>query len=553
MKKKIISLLLALVLVLSLLPTVAFAEMPSMQNVSISASGILSWDAVPGAAKYAVRVGKGGGDVTETSDDLNSRCAGLGFDTGDYTVNLYAMDSTGNQITETWSGTFHYVSTQEQLAVPTNLRFEGSTCKWDAVPHATSYIVALLDEGDHPLGSEFTTDTQYTFTLTAGKTYKFIVKARADGYVSSTATSSLYTYHDGEPTTEPIPITKVEVTGMPTPTVGESTAISASDVTITTVPADAFTVEHIYWWNMSDVTGDDTTFKAGKKYYLSVGLSPKEGYYFEFEDETGAKYYTGEATFNGEAPLMARALESVAGALHLYSKSMTPHTHSGTPVNGTPATCTKAGFEDYYSCACGKFFEESTCETEITDPDTWKAEGGNGYIKPTGHDWKAPTFTWAEDCKTCTIKFVCGNDASHVEQFTVDTTSKVKVEPTCEEMGTTTYTAKVLFNGTNHIQQKNVVDIPATGHDWGDWKSISRYEHQRICKNDASHVETEEHSFVKKVCEDCGYRWSVDTVVIGGKTPNNEENPNTGAPVLSMSTALVLVAGTALVLFRKKH
>ena len=95
MKKRILSLWLVFVLCLSLMPMSAFAATPSMQNVSISADGILSWDAVPGAAKYRVSVGSGGGSVTGTSDDLNNLCAGIGYDTGDYTVRLYAIDSAG--------------------------------------------------------------------------------------------------------------------------------------------------------------------------------------------------------------------------------------------------------------------------------------------------------------------------------------------------------------------------------------------------------------------------------------------------------------------------
>ena len=32
-----------------------------------------------------------------------------------------------------------------------------------------------------------------------------------------------------------------------------------------------------------------------------------------------------------------------------------------------------------------------------------------------------------------------------------------------------------------------------------------RDRHQRVCKNDASHVETENHNFDGRTCTDCGY------------------------------------------------
>lgn len=196
MRKRILSLLLCIVLCLSFAPTAVFAEdLPEMTGVTISQNGIMSWDAVAGAAKYQVIVGTGGGKVTGTSDNLSDRCARFGYDTGDYQVSLYALDSGENNIAA-WTGTFHYVSTQPALAAPTNLRFEGSTCKWDPVPNATSYMVTLYTGNQRVGEGQYVTDTQYTFTLEAGKTYKFVAEAYASGYVHSEATSDPYTFND---------------------------------------------------------------------------------------------------------------------------------------------------------------------------------------------------------------------------------------------------------------------------------------------------------------------------------------------------------------------
>ncbi|MBQ9879141.1 MAG: dockerin type I repeat-containing protein [Clostridia bacterium] len=37
--------------------------------------------------------------------------------------------------------------------------------------------------------------------------------------------------------------------------------------------------------------------------------------------------------------------------------------------------------------------------------------------------------------------------------------------------------------------------VPATGHAWGEWKEINENEHQRVCANDSSHVETAAHNW----------------------------------------------------------
>lgn len=37
------------------------------------------------------------------------------------------------------------------------------------------------------------------------------------------------------------------------------------------------------------------------------------------------------------------------------------HTHKGTLIAGKDATCTEAGSKAYYTCTCGKFFEDEAC------------------------------------------------------------------------------------------------------------------------------------------------------------------------------------------------
>ena len=175
-------------------------------------------------------------------------------------------------------------------------------------------------------------------------------------------------------------------------------------------------------------------------------------------------------------------------------KILPKHAHTGELVNGQDATCDKGGWKDYYKCSCGKVFEDESCTTEIADLEAWKLKGGNGYIGPTGHDFKEPVYKWSADNKTCYAERVCRNDSAHIETAAAKITSKVTTPATCTEIGETTYTAT--FEKTWAAEQtKTIADIPATGHKWDktsyEWSSDGKAcTAKRVCKNDSKHIET---------------------------------------------------------------
>lgn len=134
--------------------------------------------------------------------------------------------------------------------------------------------------------------------------------------------------------------------------------------------------------------------------------------------------------------------------------------HELTGVAAKAPTCTEDGYEAYWKCErCGRYFSDADGKTPIPAPTV---------IKATGHDWGEPAWTWDEDGKTATATFTCRNDASHTDTVTAAVTSTVKTDPTCTENGVTEYTATVKHDGTIYTATKNVADIPATGHDWGE-------------------------------------------------------------------------------------
>lgn len=68
------------------------------------------------------------------------------------------------------------------------------------------------------------------------------------------------------------------------------------------------------------------------------------------------------------------------------------HTHNPVKVNGQAATETASGWKDYYKCDCDALFEDKNGTTPIENLDTWKAEGGNGYIPPLAPKSYTVTF-----------------------------------------------------------------------------------------------------------------------------------------------------------------
>ena len=129
-----------------------------------------------------------------------------------------------------------------------------------------------------------------------------------------------------------------------------------------------------------------------------------------------------------------------------------------------------------------------------------------------GHAWGEVTYTWSQDNSECTATRVCGNDNTHIETETVDSTADIEQTQTCENAEITRYTA-VFTNPAFATQiQENVQTQEALGHTWGEatytWsQDNTKCTATRVCTRDASHVETETVDTVANVtqeqtCED---------------------------------------------------
>lgn len=146
--------------------------------------------------------------------------------------------------------------------------------------------------------------------------------------------------------------------------------------------------------------------------------------------------------------------------------------HSPVKIEGKAPTCTEEGSKAYYSCSCGKFFEDEACTKEIADIDTWRV------IAPLDH-----SFT----------DYVYNNDAT----CTADGTETAKCDR-CDENDTRVKTGSALGHKTVKTEAKE-----ATCTSEG-------YTGDKVCKDCGEVLEKGEiipklaHSYKNGTCTACG-------------------------------------------------
>ena len=189
----------------------------------------------------------------------------------------------------------------------------------------------------------------------------------------------------------------------------------------------------------------------------------------------GTTTYTATATLDGKDYTATKDVADIPATGHKWSGP-------NWSWNGTTATATFTCKNDNSHTQTVTATVTSTVKTDptctedgVTEYTATVKHDGTTYtatknitIPATGHDWGEPAWTWDEDGKTATATFTCKNDASHTDIVTAAVTSAVTTDPTCTEDGVTEYTATVKHDGTTYTATKNVADIPATGHDWGE-------------------------------------------------------------------------------------
>ncbi|MBQ6824738.1 MAG: hypothetical protein IJP27_08795, partial [Clostridia bacterium] len=118
-------------------------------NLKMSADGILTWDAVPNATCYSVDATTGNNTIVKEDYYTDTRFSFFeSLDSRKIDSDAYAI-SVSAQVNGLWGDftgklLYYYVSPYNKLEAPTNLRWEGTTARWDATPHADGYTVHLI-------------------------------------------------------------------------------------------------------------------------------------------------------------------------------------------------------------------------------------------------------------------------------------------------------------------------------------------------------------------------------------------------------------------------
>ena len=199
-KMRLLSILLCFVMLVGLMPTTVLAwTAPTLSggkaewNVQLSDEGVLTWNDM-GGTSYDIEVDKTAmGDtltriegIVGTSYNLIDRFKELKVENGTY---YFTIKANG---TDTTSGTisFRYVSPESKLSEPQNLRWEGTTAKWDSVDGANEYKVILMTDSGSVQLSKTTSETQYDWSTYVADGYYFEVVATGNDYRDSNATES---------------------------------------------------------------------------------------------------------------------------------------------------------------------------------------------------------------------------------------------------------------------------------------------------------------------------------------------------------------------------
>ena len=170
-----------------------------------------------------------------------------------------------------------------------------------------------------------------------------------------------------------------------------------------------------------------------------------------------------------------------------------------------------------YTCKdCGYFY------TKETKPALGHT---HNYGAPVADYTSGQAFVEGKDythTATCTGEGTC-SQPTKTDKCTFDNGVETKAA-TCTEPGVKTFTCTEC--GGTYTEA-----IPATDHNWGEWKHVEGTEgadaqHSRVCANDASHKETKACDFTAKVtqeatldqaeittytCKDCGYSYTKET------------------------------------------
>ena len=165
----------------------------------------------------------------------------------------------------------------------------------------------------------------------------------------------------------------------------------------------------------------------------------------------------------------------------------------------------------------------------------------NTHVEKEDHKWDGGTVTQAATCTEKGVKeYACAVcQATKTEEIpALGHTAVVDaaVPATCTTDGKTEGSHCSVCNAVIKAQET----VAATGHSYGEWTKLDDAQHQRICANDNSHVETENHTWnegeVTKAATYTEAGITTFTCIVCGAT-KTEPIPKTPVPIIDADNA----------------
>ena len=195
---------------------------------------------------------------------------------------------------------------------------------------------------------------------------------------------------------------------------------------------------------------------------------------------------------------------------------------TGTPMASPPTvttgslkdTCMGASYSAQVKATAGNGGALTWSVLSGKLPDGLKLNAKTGKI--SGKATKKGTFDFVIQVSEAGGETAEGSYTITVRDHAWDK-GKVTKKASCEEDGEKTFTCA-------NCGETKTEPITATGHDWGAWTKLNDKQHQRVCANDSSHVETAAHTWDKgkvtknATCEKDGVKTYTCTVCKATKT-----------------------------------
>lgn len=174
--------------------TRSLAEVASSNsfNLTITSSGLLTWDEVDGATGYQIILKQNGMQAAKFDTNnsyyyLVTEMDSLKLDSGDYTIDVAAK----GVLNKSCSMQYLYTSHVDKLESPHGLYWWGYKARWEEVPGATSYRVSLYDFSGL-VSSTYTTELIYDFEGNKPQDgWTFKVQALGDGTFNAKRNSNV--------------------------------------------------------------------------------------------------------------------------------------------------------------------------------------------------------------------------------------------------------------------------------------------------------------------------------------------------------------------------